>query len=248
MAQTETQRVETQEVDHLGMTDAQWEQWQAYTNGYGEQDANGIDVSLIRENLRFSPWERLEKLQRNLIFFKEDRVEAQQVGEFRQIIAALASAGLRFVIVGGVAMRLQGSAHITDDIDFAVARDPANLEALVKALAPYHPALRGAPPGLPFFWDARTLKNIMNITLRTDLGSVDLLGKLAGAASFEQLWSDAATIDLDGVPVRVASIPSLIAMKRAAGRPKDLLHLMELEQMLIQSEASQTAVSQTKAS
>ena len=236
MAQREAQ-VEAAE-DRLGMTDAQWAQWQAYTHGYGEQDANGIDISLIRENLRFSPWERLAKLQRNLIFFKEDRVQTQQVGEFQQIIAALAAAGLRFVIVGGVAMRLQGSAHITDDIDFVVARDPANLEALIKALAPYHPSLRGAPPGLPFFWDVRTLKNIMNITLTTDLGSVDLLGEPAGVESFHQLWDDATTLDLDGLPVRVASIPALIAMKRAAGRRKDLLHLMELEQMLIQSEAS----------
>ncbi len=240
MAQMETAQGTAQETaeDRLGMTDAQWAQWQAYTHGYGEQDANGIDISLIRENLRFSPWERLAKLQRNLIFFKEDRMEAKQVGEFQKIIAVLSTAGLRFVIVGGVAMRLQGSAHITDDIDFAVARDPDNLEAMVKALAPYHPSLRGAPPGLPFFWEVRTLQNIMNITLRTDLGSVDLFGELAGAGSFEQLWNDAALIDLNGLSVRVASIPSLIAMKRAAGRPKDRLHLMELEQMLIQTEAS----------
>lgn len=223
--------------DRLGMTDVQWAQWQAYTHGHGEQDANGIDISLIRENLRFSPWERLAKLQRNLIFFKEDRMDAK-VADFQKIVAALSAAGLRFVIVGGVAMRLQGSAHITDDIDFAVARDPDNLEAMVKALVPYHPSLRGAPPGLPFFWEARMLRNIMNITLRTDLGSIDLFGELAGAGSFEQLWNDATLLDLDGIPVRVASIASLIAMKQAAGRPKDLLHLMELEQMLIQTEKS----------
>ncbi len=234
MAQTETQETE----DRLGMTDAQWAQWQTYTHGYGEQDANGIDISLIRENLRVSPSERLLKLQRNLVFFKEDRLNSNHVGEFQQIIAVLTAAKLRFVIVGGVAMRLQGSAHITDDIDFGVARDTQNLETLVEALAPYHPSLRGAPPGLPFFWDVRTLKNIMNITLQTDLGSVDLFGELAGSGSFEQLWDSAAILELNGLSVRVASIPMLIAMKRAARRPKDLLHLMELEQMLIQTEAS----------
>ncbi len=239
MAHTETQKRELQEPeDRLGMTDAQWAQWQAYTHGYGEQDENGIDISLIRENLRFSPWERLKKLQRNIIFFKEDCMDISQVNDFQQIIAVLTAAGLRFVVVGGVAMRLQGSAHITDDIDFAVARNPENLEAIVKALAPYHPSLRGAPPGLPFFWEVRTLRNIMNITLRTDLGSVDLFGELAGAGSFEQLWNDATLLDLDGRSVRVASIRSLIAMKRAAQRPKDLLHLMELEQMQKQTETS----------
>lgn len=238
MAQTETQDAE----DRLGMTETQWAQWQAYTHGYGEQDANGIDISLIRENLRLPPWERLAKLQGYSFFFEDYRMEAKQktkqANDFQQAITVLAASGLRFVIVGGIAMRLQGSAHITDDIDFAVARDPENLEALVKALAPYHPSLRGAPPGLPFFWDVRTLKNIMNITLQTDLGSVDLFGELAGSGSFEQLWNSAAVMDLRGLSVRVASIPSLLAMKRAAGRPKDLLHLMELEQMLLQSEAS----------
>ncbi len=218
------------------MTDAQWASWQAYTHGYGEQDANGIDISLIRENLRRSPWERLDRLQMDLRFFKEDRME--QKDDFQQIIAALAGAGLRFVIVGGVAMRLQGSAHITDDIDFAIARDTGNLEALVAALAPYHPYLRGAPPGLPFFWDVRTLKNVMNITLETDLGSVDLLGEPAGVASFEALWSDATVLERGGVKVRVASVPALIAMKQAAGRPKDKVHLMELEQMQKQIETS----------
>jgi hypothetical protein len=233
MAHPQVQEAE----DRLGMTDAQWTQWQAYTHGYGDQDTNGIDRSLIRENMRLSPWERLGKLQRNMIFFKEDRME--QKSDFQQIIAALSAMGLRFVIVGGIAMRLQGSAHITDDIDFAFARDAENLEALVKALAPYHPSLRGAPPGLPFFWDIRTLKNMVNMTLETDLGSVDLLGEPAGISSFENLWEAATILSRDGLAMRVASIPALIAMKRAAGRPKDLVHLMELEQMQAQKESSQ---------
>lgn len=49
--------------DHLGMTDEQWARWQAYTRGYGEQDENGVDLSLLRENLRLTPTQRLEKLQ-----------------------------------------------------------------------------------------------------------------------------------------------------------------------------------------
>ena len=69
MAQLETQDTE----DRLGMTDAQWAQWQTYTHGYGEQGANGVDLSLIRENLRLSPTERLIKHQRALKLFREVR-------------------------------------------------------------------------------------------------------------------------------------------------------------------------------
>ena len=73
MAQTET-LVETQVAeDRLGMTDTQWAQWQAFTHGYGEQHANGIDVSNLRANLRLSPTERLMKHQRALKLFREVR-------------------------------------------------------------------------------------------------------------------------------------------------------------------------------
>ena len=216
--------------DHLGMTEEQWAQWQAYTRGFGEQDGNGVDVSLLRRNLRLSPWERLEKMERELAFFKEDGMKPDN--DFQRVIAALDASGLRFVITGGIAMRLQGASHITDDIDFAFARDPRSLEALVSALAPYHPRLRGAPAGLPFFWDLWTLQTSVNMTLETDAGSVDLVGEPDGVASFEDLWEGATLIDRQGVQVRVASVEALIAMKRAAGRPKDYGHLLELECLL----------------
>jgi hypothetical protein len=59
--------------DRLGMTDEQWERFQAYTRGYGEQDENGVDVSLLRENLKLTPTQRLEKHQRALEFHLEVR-------------------------------------------------------------------------------------------------------------------------------------------------------------------------------
>ena len=58
-------------VDRLGMTDEQWAQWQAYTRGFGEQDENGVDVSLLRQNLRLTPTERLRKHQKALRMYME---------------------------------------------------------------------------------------------------------------------------------------------------------------------------------
>ena len=111
------------------------------------------------------------------------------------------------------------------------ARDAANLAALAEALAPFHPRLRGVPEDLPFRWDAWTLRGGTNFTLITDAGELDLLGYAAGAESFEALWERATETELFGVPVRVASLDDLIAMKRAAGRPKDQAHLLELESL-----------------
>ena len=66
--------------DHLGMTDAQWVQWQAYTHGFGEQDANGVDVSCLRSNLLLTPAQRLKRHQQALRLTTEVRNAGVKAG------------------------------------------------------------------------------------------------------------------------------------------------------------------------
>jgi len=87
--------------------------------------------------------------------------------------------------------------------------------------------LRGAPPDVPFLLDAQTLKAGANFTFTTSLGSVDLLGDLAGSPPYDRLRQAATVIDVLGHEIRVASLDHLIAMKEAAGRPKDKLMATE---------------------
>jgi hypothetical protein len=84
------------------------------------------------------------------------------------------------------------------------------------------------PPDLPFVLDERSLRNLTNMTLSTDLGNLDILAQPEGVDSFEGLWKRASVMEIFGTMVRIASVADLIAMKRAANRPKDQLHLMEL--------------------
>src|SRR5512142_2554774 len=70
-----------------------------------------------------------------------------------KLLETLHATGVRFVIIGGIAMVLRGSSRVTVDLDICYARDAANLDKLASALAPFHPRLRGAPPELPFLWD-----------------------------------------------------------------------------------------------
>ncbi len=58
--------------------------------------------------------------------------------DFQRSIELMVESGIRFVIIGGVAMRLQGSSHVTDDIDFSYSRDPEGLPGLIKTLNKYH--------------------------------------------------------------------------------------------------------------
>jgi hypothetical protein len=117
---------------------------------------------------------------------------------------------------------------LTNDIDSCCARTPNNIERLAKALEPYHPALRGAPPGLPFHFDAKTIGNGLNFTLSTDLDDLDFLGEVSGLGSFQEVLAASDVRNVGGVECRVLSLEGLIKSKIAAGRPRDLYVLPEL--------------------
>jgi predicted nucleotidyltransferase len=151
------------------------------------------------------------------------------VTQLERLLAALNKAGVEYIIVGGVAARAHGSARLTDDLDVSYARHPANLARVVAALAPLRPYLRGAPPGLPFEWSVTTLRAGLNFTLTTKVGAIDLLGEIVGGGTYEDLLPHTLTITLFGAEVRLLDLPWLIRVKRAAGRPKDLEVIAELE-------------------
>src|SRR4051812_42141544 len=97
---------------------------------------------------------------------------------FREIVQLFSSQRVDFIVVGGLAAIVHGSPRLTQDVDLVYARSADTLQRIVDALRPHEPYLRGAPPGLPFLWDARTLKSGLNFTLRTKLGDIDLLGEI----------------------------------------------------------------------
>lgn len=146
-----------------------------------------------------------------------------------RLLGALSDGSVDFILVGGVAARAHGSARLTQDVDISYARDAANLDRLVAALQPFGPALRGAPPGLPFDWSAATLRAGLNFPLTTAVGDIDLLGEIIGGGTFEQLEPHTVTMTIFGRAVKVLDLPWLIHVKRAAGRPKDLEVIAELE-------------------
>ncbi len=149
--------------------------------------------------------------------------------DFRGLIVALAAGQVRFILVGGVAATIHGSARLTQDIDVVYARDASNLRQVADALAPHDVYLRDAPPGLPFRWDAETLARGLNFTLTTKLGEIDLLGEIAGGGGYEALLPHTIIVELYGHAVRCLDLETLIRVKRAAGRPKDLEAIAELE-------------------
>src|SRR5436305_1726223 len=151
---------------------------------------------------------------------------------FREILPLLVRHNVRFIVIGGGAALAHGSARATYDVDVVYARDADNLRNLVAALQPHQPYLRGAPPGLPFRWDDRTIQAGLNFTLTTALGDLDLLGEVTGGGTYDELLPFTQEITAFGVALRVVTLERLIQLKRAAGRPKDLQVIAELQALL----------------
>lgn len=146
-----------------------------------------------------------------------------------ETLQLLARDGVEFVVIGGVAVSLHGSSYATFDLDLCYARSTENCRRIASALAPYHPRLRDLPEGLPFVWDETTLQHGTNFTLTTDLGDIDLLGEVAGVGAYDEALASSIKMKFYGIECQVLSLEALIKAKRAAGRPKDLLLLPELE-------------------
>src|SRR5262249_31651847 len=140
--------------------------------------------------------------------------------------------GVRCILIGGWAAIIHGNARSTNDVDLVYARDKENIKKVVGALAEWHPYLRGAPPGLPFHWDEPTVRAGLNFTLTTDRGDIDLLGEVAGGGNYEQLLPHTQEATVQGKPCQVVTLERLIQLKRAAGRPRDLIAVSELQALL----------------
>jgi predicted nucleotidyltransferase len=145
------------------------------------------------------------------------------------LLRRLSEAGVDFVVVGGIAVAFQGYGRATKDLDITYATTPENLTRLGEVLVALNARLRGIAEEVPFRPDGRTLRRTSMLTLDTDDGGLDLIVAPPGAPSYAALRAQADVVSLEGVEVRIASLDHLLAMKRAAGRPQDLVDVEALE-------------------
>jgi len=151
------------------------------------------------------------------------------------LLHALIDGGVGFVVIGGLAAQAHGSPLITEDLDVCFDLDRTNLDRLAGVLEKLEATRRGLPDGIHAPLDRRALRAGDVFTLRTRFGDLDLLARPDPNLDYAQLRSRAVRFELAGQPVWIAHLDDVIAMKRAAGRPKDMMaieHLAALREEL----------------
>lgn len=145
------------------------------------------------------------------------------------LLELLQKAQIDFIIVGGYSATLHGSSLVTQDLDICIEFNSEQIERLREILKDYHPIHRMHPKKLSFLTHPEDTSNLKNLYLKTDLGTLDLLGLVGGVGTFQDLKTNALQITLNNLPCSIISIDDLIKAKEFMGRPKDLMTIQELK-------------------
>jgi hypothetical protein len=165
--------------------------------------------------------------------------------DVEQQIRLVSEFQIQCVFVGGFAAFIHGASIRTHDLDVCYSRDKANLTKVVAGLRSVNALLRGAPEGIPFILDEETLARGVNFPFETNIGNFDLFGEVQGVGDFAECSRNSDEVEIFGTVHRVLSLDKLIAAKRSAGRPKDLLVLPELEALRKHQRKTESASTKT---
>jgi predicted nucleotidyltransferase len=141
--------------------------------------------------------------------------------DFRDLLEELGRDAVEFVLIGGYAVAYHGRPRATKDIDIFLAGSADNLERAAAALQRF-----GAPPNVVA--SIRSMSDNEVVFLGQPPMRVDFLRSVDGVEASE-LLAGAEIAEIDGLTIKVISRDHLIANKRAAGRPQDLLDAEFLE-------------------
>lgn len=159
---------------------------------------------------------------------------------FEPLFNELNTAGIRYVVVGGLAVVLHGHARLTADVDLVIDLDPGPARQAIDALvrlgleprAPVNP-MDFADAEIRGQWIRDRGMQVFSMFDRDNpLRSVDLF--VDHPIPFEELWERSETAALAATTVRIASIPDLIELKQLAGRPQDRDDIAHLKSILEQ--------------
>lgn len=147
-----------------------------------------------------------------------------------RVLRLLNEAGVAYLVIGGMASNLHGYDRATGDLDVCYERSRENIHRLVGVLRALGARPREWPEGVPFILDQQTIMNRDSFTFTTSAGDLDILGTPTGSQGYPDLARGAERMEIEpGFVLAVVGLDDLIRIKRAAGRPKDLADVPDLE-------------------
>jgi hypothetical protein len=141
------------------------------------------------------------------------------------VITAANEVGLPYVVIGGFAVIANQYVRGTEDVDLLISGDHALDDTLSRFLEQIEARRKGSPVSTDAVATAETIR------VESRFGQVDLLREGEPPVDFASVSSAAIQLTFHGQAARVASLASLVALKRIAGRPRDQLDLTELERI-----------------
>ena len=138
--------------------------------------------------------------------------------DIKDLLRSLNDHSVRYVIIGATAFPVHGYVRATLDVDIFIEPTEENARRTWAALQ-------------RFGYDVTdlTVEDMLTkkILIRQYWLETDVHPFVAGV-TFEQVWANRVEGMIGGTPTWFASLDDLIAMKQAAGRPKDLEDLRVL--------------------
>jgi hypothetical protein len=145
---------------------------------------------------------------------------------FEKLLVLLADADVRFVLVGGLAVSMQGYVRFTEDVDMLIDSEAENITNLLDTLANYGEGFaRELTPE-----DFTDEEGAIRIVEETEQCQIDIFTRMSGLR-YRDLASQADTFKIANRTILCASKPSLIALKDTSHREKDKLDAQALKEL-----------------
>ena len=141
--------------------------------------------------------------------------------DFKELLSAFNAADARSLIVGAYAVIHYSEPRYTKDLDIWIEPTAENAARVMRALAEFGAPLEGLRVE-----DLCDREMVYQIGIEPN--RIDILMGISGL-EFAEVWPRAEATNYGSIPVRLLSLDDLIAAKRAAARPQDLLDLKKLE-------------------
>jgi hypothetical protein len=159
------------------------------------------------------------------------------VGYLEELLRALTSRGVRFVVAGGVAVVLHGIERTTMDLDIALDLSPENVKRFGEAmdslglrpLVPVPVETLSDPELVRVMVEEKHATVFMLADPRTPLRKVDVF--LTEELGYENLAADAIPVEIPGIPLRIVSLERLLALKRAVHPPREQVQIFRFRSM-----------------